>query len=111
MPPLPNAALASIDPRKITLYLLSQSHRVGRDKARFFTAFGFSTLEPEVFEAALLAHAAENEVVNLKLTPLGVKYEVEGPLKTPSGRLPAIRTVWIVGHGAVAPSFLTAFPA
>jgi hypothetical protein len=39
---LPNAHLAEIDPEKLRGYLLSSEHPVGRFKARFFTALGFS---------------------------------------------------------------------
>jgi hypothetical protein len=39
---LPNADRAEIDPEKLHGYLLSLAHPVGRFKARFFTALGYS---------------------------------------------------------------------
>lgn len=60
MPSLPDHALATVDVRKITDYLLSDSHTAGRTTAAFFKRFGFSAGEPEVLLAALLAHASGN---------------------------------------------------
>ena len=40
----------------------------------------------------------------------GVSYLVEGPLATPSGRQPRVRTVWLVETGELAPRFITAYP-
>ncbi len=40
----------------------------------------------------------------------GLTYVVEGRMKTPSGRQPRVRTVWLVESGEVAPRFITAYP-
>ncbi|WP_416223734.1 DUF6883 domain-containing protein [Thermoflexus sp.] len=40
--PLPNAGNAYVPLSKITRYLLSETHSVGRAKARFFRALGFN---------------------------------------------------------------------
>jgi hypothetical protein len=40
--PLPNAENAYVPLSKITRYLLSETHSVGRAKARFFRALGFN---------------------------------------------------------------------
>jgi hypothetical protein len=50
---LPNADLAEIDPQKLHGYLLSQTHPVGRFKARFFAALGYSAERWSEFEADL----------------------------------------------------------
>jgi hypothetical protein len=42
---LPNARLAIIDNRKITAYLLAETHPAGRAKAAFFRGLGFSSAE------------------------------------------------------------------
>jgi hypothetical protein len=31
-------------------------------------------------------------------------------IETPGGRMPAVRTVWIVDHGTTAPRLVTAYP-
>ena len=41
----------------------------------------------------------------------GEKYLVDGPLDSPSGITPAVRTVWIVDAGTDAPRLVTAYPA
>ena len=50
---MPNAHLAEIDPMKLHGYLLSASHPVGRFKARFSTALGYTADDWQVLEADL----------------------------------------------------------
>ena len=38
---LPNRENAYIPPRKLTEYLLSETHSIGKSKAKFFRAIGF----------------------------------------------------------------------
>jgi hypothetical protein len=76
---LPNLENAQIPRAKITEYLLSFTHRDGRHKAAFFTRFGFSIDNWEIMSAALLRHAAENEVARIENSPFGERYVVEGP--------------------------------
>ena len=59
---------------------------------------------------ALLAHGAENDVVKVKETGFGVRYEVDGQLRTPDDRQPLVRSVWQVEAGQVAPRLITAYP-
>jgi hypothetical protein len=40
----------------------------------------------------------------------GVTYVIEGGLKTPSGRQPGVRSVWLVETGELAPRFIIAYP-
>jgi len=51
---LPNLERAFVRPEKITRYLLSVDHPVGRHKARFFIDFGFSLSFWQQLETALL---------------------------------------------------------
>ena len=39
---VPNAAAARVDLEKITAYLLSDAHPIGRIKAKFFKGLGFT---------------------------------------------------------------------
>lgn len=107
---LPNVEQLRIDPDKLTGYLLSPANPRGRSKANFFLGFGFSTTSWEGLGKALEAHAASHEVARVVETPYGPRYYVEGPLKTPDGRNPVIRTVWQVDHGATFPRLITAHP-
>jgi hypothetical protein len=59
---------------------------------------------------ALRGHAQENPVAETLQDADGVTYVIEGGLKTPSGRQPGVRSVWLVETGELAPRFITAYP-
>ena len=107
---LPNAENAYIPPAKIVDYLLSMESRRGRSKAKFFMQFGFSREQWQIFAEALQRHAASYEVVRVMETEYGPKFTVEGPLMTPDGRDPQVRTTWMIRNGSDEPSLLTAHP-
>ena len=107
---LPNSELAIVEKAKIADYLLSETHEDGRGKAKFFLSFGFRSEEPEVLERALLTLAKTNDVASVEPSPHGTKYVVIGPVPSPNGQRPVVRTVWIVDNGQQAPRLITAFP-
>jgi hypothetical protein len=106
---LPHSDKARIDPRKVSDYLLSTVHPVGRHKQRFFHKIGFSGDQPARFVAALRQVARQGALRGETPTRFGTKYIVDGWLDAPIGRV-EIRTVWMVPEGAVVPEFVTAFP-
>ena len=108
---LPNADRAVVPDRKITHYLLAREHPKGRAKAAFFQSFGFRLEEPEVLANALLEHATEHLVTAVRSSQSGTKYEISGSLTAPDGRLPIVKSVWIVDTGTDFPRFVTAVPA
>jgi hypothetical protein len=108
---LPNAELAEINPAKIGAYLLSETHPVGRSKARFFREAGFDESTIDLLSRGLLHIARTQEVVETSATVHGLKYVVEGGLDAPTGRRLRLRTVWIVDRGQERPRFVTAYPA
>lgn len=59
---LPKAESVRIDERKVRGYLLSQTHPVGRFKARVFAALGFDEATADAFVGDLRRIAAEGEV-------------------------------------------------
>ena len=63
MAKLPNSEAASIDPRKVTHYLLDPRHPDGGPKAAYFMRFGFREEDPKPLMEALLEHGRFNEVV------------------------------------------------
>ncbi len=107
---LPNAEHAVVPERKITAYLLSESHPDGRGKARFFTSHGFARSEWQLLAAALRLHAQENRVAENVQTPFGVRYIVEGPLHSPDRRRPSVRVVWFTDARSTVPRLVTAYP-
>ncbi len=108
---LPNAAHARVDRRKITEYLLCPTHPEGASKARFFAGFGFRVEDWQILARALRSHGAAHPVVRVVESAFGTRYTVEGPLETPSGRQPTVRTVWVVDEGSDTPRLITAYPA
>jgi len=107
---LPDADAAFVEPAKLTDYLLNPDHPVGGDKAAFLVRFGFRPGAWRALEAALLAHARAGEVIGERQSRYGRHYTVEGPLETPDGRNPTIRTAWMIESGERRPRFVTAHP-
>jgi len=110
MAQLPLVSKALVPRKKIVGYLLSQSHSSGRDKAVFFEHFGFTLTSWETLAQALLQHATQHEIAKQEASPFGIRYVIEGPLQTPSGRIPQVRSVWFIETGEEAPHFVTAYP-
>ncbi len=96
---LPNAKRAFIDPGKIRDYLLSPAHPVGRFKAVFFRALGFTEAAWMALRDALLAVARLGAVSELSATTYGRRFEVRGTLLRPNGRAADVVTGWIVRSG------------
>jgi hypothetical protein len=107
---MPGADEAVVTREKITGYLLSASHPVGRHKARFFRQNGFSPDQWTVLAEALVAHGKTNRVSNTQDSIFGTKYTVEGPLTTPGPAKPEVRTIWFVPRGESRPLLVTAYP-
>jgi hypothetical protein len=107
---LPYAAKARVERKKVVEYLLSVSHPDGSSKARFFSRFGFRVEEWEVLARALRKHGTENLVSVSVESAHGTRHSVDGPLETPDGRNPEVRTVWILAKRSRAPRLITAHP-
>lgn len=107
---LPHRERAYVPTPKLTRYLLSLSHPVGKSKARFFHAHGFGVEDADLLEKQLLHIAREGEVQETEKTPHGTKHAVEGSMKTPRGTTIHVRTVWMMDADG-RPRFVTAYPA
>jgi len=107
---LPNSEHASVVREKLTDYLFCVSHPDGGSKAEFFAKFGFRVEDWEVLAEALRRHGARYEVVNTVDSAYGTRYAGDGPLETPDGRTPLVRTVWIIEKGSAGPRLITAHP-
>jgi len=109
---LPGRERAFVPERKLTAYLLSLSHPVGRAKARFFRRLGFDGSNADRLRNELIDLAQRADVASTECTAHGTKYVVDGLLSTPSGDEAAVRTVWIIEDSRPdAPRFVTAYPA
>jgi hypothetical protein len=107
---LPRQEIATISKSKIVDYLLSTIHPTGKGKAAFFKHHGFDPEQWEALADALRHHVTENSVVQVVRTPYGEKYAIEGPLKTPGGESPGVRSIWFLEMGEEALRFVTAYP-
>lgn len=107
---LPAAHLALVDPAKIRDYLLSPEHLVGRHKASFFHALGYSRRDWPRLEDGFRRLIASQDAVPGNASEFGTKYEVRGSLEGPAGRRAEVVTVWIIRTGETVPRFVTAFP-
>jgi hypothetical protein len=107
---LPNRLAAYVPIEKITEYLLSDSHAVGKSKAKFFRSFGFDETNVNQFEQRLLDIAHTGTVSEIKETLFGMKYVIDGALETPRGIIIQLRTVWIIETGEEQPQLITAYP-
>ncbi len=107
---LPNREKAHVPQAKLTGYLLSETHMVGRFKAQFFKRLGFSQSNADELAQALLAIAQTEEVTEVVTTPYGTKFILDGWLQTPSGERVRVRTVWIVEKGQTCPRLVTVYP-
>ena len=107
---IPNAARAVIDPVKLHGYLLSRSHPVGRFKASFFDALGYSSEEWPQLDADLRSQHLSKDAALEERTPYGQKYSIRATLVGPSGTSADVVSVWVVRTGEEIPRFVTAYP-
>lgn len=107
---VPNARLAVIEPVKLHGYLVSGSHAVGRFKATFFLALGYSAEDWPRLEADLRSQHLSQDATLGEQTPYGQKYSIRATLVGPSGRSAEVVSAWIVRPGEDFPRFVTAYP-
>ncbi|HEY8744138.1 MAG TPA: hypothetical protein VIU62_13620 [Chloroflexota bacterium] len=107
---LPDGDRAVVPSAKLTAYLLSDTHPVGRSKAHVFRSVGFTPATADRLAQELLLLARSEEIVAQVDSPHGTKYVVDGTLATPRGDPLHLRTVWIIELGHDAPRFVTAYP-
>ncbi len=107
---LPYRKNASISKKKIKDYLLSQTHPVGKLKAKFFYSIGFSQTNVKKLEKLLRKITLNEDVVDIISSEYGDKYLIEGTIKSTKGKSVRIQTVWIIETGKNRPRFVTAYP-
>lgn len=107
---LPNSSKASIPEEKLIDYVLSETHYVGKFKAKFFSKLGFDAANINFFKKSLLKIAKTEEVTDEIVTPYGTKYILDGALGNPLGRKVKVRTLWIIEKGKSIPRFITVYP-
>jgi len=91
---------------KLTGYLLSRTHPIGRYKSAFFLGLGFTLEEPAALASALrtllIATAEPGEV-----TEFGQKILARGQILGPNGQFGRILAVWIILSAESVVRFVT----
>ena len=82
---------------------------MGRFKAAFFAALGYSAEHWELLHDDLLALGRAGSAAPGKTSAFGHTFEVDGILMGPSGRSADVMTVWIIRANEDSPRFVTAF--
>jgi len=107
---LPNADDAIIDAAKLRDYLLSTQHPLGRFKARFFGALGFSADRWQELESALRTQHLTQLAEQGAAIGGGQKFMIQAILTGPNGQTAVVVSVWFVRLGEAVPRFVTAYP-
>jgi hypothetical protein len=107
---IPNADRAIIDEAKLSEYLLSPSHPIGRFKAMFFATLGYTQENWQQLEADLRTRHLTQDAVPTVSNDHGQKYEILAALRCPGGKIAQVRSVWIVLHSEDSPRLITAYP-
>lgn len=107
---LPHPERAIIDPRKLRDYALSPEHPVGRFKATFFAALGFTRSNWERFELQVRQLALNSPAEEIERNAFGQKYLTRGKIVGRANRSAAVVAVWIVLTGEDAPRLVTVYP-
>jgi hypothetical protein len=59
---MPNNDQSIVADNKITDYLLSETHEIGKHKAYFFKRFGFDISDIDTFRNSLILHSSERDI-------------------------------------------------
>lgn len=87
-----------VEDDKVLRYLFNSSSEDGAPKGDFLMRFGFAPGRPLELMEALGGHPSLETWTQAFEAPHGVKFYFEGPLRSPDGRNPVIRTVWQIDY-------------
>jgi len=107
---VPNADRAVVAANKLTGYLLNASHKRGGPKARLLLSVGYRADNPQALESDLRTQHLSLDVTRTHENAYGVVYEIEGTIRTPSGRDVRFCSAWQVDTGTDVPRFITMYP-
>jgi len=104
---LQNSQSAEVNLQKLLDYLLSDSHPIGKSKAKYLRSFGFSNANVELLKQGLITIAQTEDVKEVISSTHGVKYVIDGSLQTPVKVFIKLRTIWIIEKGEEVARFIT----
>ena len=107
---IPNAERAVIEPAKLHADPLPRNHPIGRFKATFFMALGYSSENWHQLEADLRSQHLSQDATAEERAPYGQKYAIRATLAGPSAGSAEVVSVWVERTGEEFPRFVTAYP-
>jgi hypothetical protein len=107
---LPHADHAIVDEAKICDYLLSETHPVGRFKARVFRSLGYTIEAWTRLRDDLLHHGQTGVVERTLSSTYGMRVVISARLEGPNGTSKQFRTIWLIADHSNQPRLITAFP-
>lgn len=107
---LPNYEKAYIPKQKLSNYLLSETHTVGKAKAKYFRSLGYTEENADQLADALLIIAKSEGVSQEVASRYGIKYIIDGEIVAPIGTIVRLRSVWVIESHDERPRFVTAYP-
>ncbi|MDM7936780.1 MAG: adhesin [Cyanobium sp. CZS 48M] len=107
---LPHADHAIVDDAKVCDDLLSDTHPIGRFKARVFRSLGYTVESWIRLRDDLLHHGQTGTVQRIESSAYGMKVVISATLKGPNGASRPFRTIWLIPDHSNQPRLITAFP-
>jgi hypothetical protein len=107
---VPNSANAVIEEGKISQYLLNLDHKRGAAKAKLLHSLGYSAKQWQILERDIRRDHLESDIVEVRETRWGIRYDVVAPLIGPSGDAIMFRSVWQIDLGLDYPRLITMNP-
>lgn len=106
---LPFAEKAYIDDQKLTGYCLSETHIVGKHKARVFkSALGLTSVDYLTLKDTILTAVLLNEAQEAGRNQQGDLYSVDFIMQN-GLKQATVRTAWIVLHGESFPRLVSCY--
>jgi hypothetical protein len=107
---IPNPQNAIIEQAKIEQYLLDVDHPQGGTKARLLLSLGYSVDNWRILDDDLRRMHVPEDVLTVRSTEWGIRYEIVAPLTGPNGDIVLMRSIWQIDVGAEAPRLITMYP-
>jgi hypothetical protein len=95
---------------KLMKYLLSETRTKATDKAKLFSLFGYTAENATLLKDQLKEIASSCEMESISENEYGIFYVVSNEIKTPSGKMLLLQTVWHVLDGTTIARLVTAYP-
>jgi hypothetical protein len=107
---LPNAENAILADEKFVSYLLDLDHRRGGSKAKLLYSLGYHIQSWQVLAEDLRREHLSADVVEVRDTLWGKRYEIVAPLTGPGDDTVLFRSIWQIDLGTDRPRLITMYP-